>query len=373
MKKNISNKDGPVPGPGPAHLYFVKSGETLESISWDLNIQNPGYLRKYHNARCSSLDLIPEDGRLRFLQKLYVPIPDEIAGINRKIRERGESLCYLLPHGKIPFNIRSVNGDYSVMHAESEDGIRKYEYAYLIHFNYIREDEEKHYIRFSMSSFRKNGTEPEEKINGLASDLVNIIYPVTLTADRTGNFIAAKPDKEIKEIIARIEGLKKYHTGPYAALHTDQMKSKVKNPEMIYDHLKKLMCIQFLFGHFYQADYQSTDTAAPYPEEFSWLAPASPVRMKMTHQTLPQKDARYMEILQKGRSADYRTIQELYASHGAYDEQIKPHGKSLQGEHTAKYTLNFHDFSIRKIDAEFEMQIAGYEKKLTFRLEKLTE
>ncbi|RTZ46395.1 hypothetical protein EJ377_19275 [Chryseobacterium arthrosphaerae] len=143
MKKNISNRGNSVQESDSAvNLYFVKQGETLESISWDLNLENYEYLREYHNARCSPLDLIPGDGTLRLLQKLCIPSSDEIQAINRTIRQNGESLRYLLPEGNIPFDISLVNGDYAVRQTESDDGVQKSEYAYELHFTYVKEEEE---------------------------------------------------------------------------------------------------------------------------------------------------------------------------------------------------------------------------------------
>jgi hypothetical protein len=75
--------------------------------------------------------------------------------INRQIREKGESLCYLLPNGKIPLNMNLINGDYFVRQTESDDAIQKYEYAYKLHFSYLKTIQDRHYIHFSMSSFQR--------------------------------------------------------------------------------------------------------------------------------------------------------------------------------------------------------------------------
>ena len=372
MKKNISNRGNSVQESDSAvNLYFVKQGETLESISWDLNLENYEYLREYHNARCSPLDLIPGDGTLRLLQKLCIPSSDEIQAINRTIRQNGESLRYLLPQGNIPFDISLVNGDYAVRQTESDDGVQKSEYAYELHFTYVKEEEGRYYVQFSMGGFKKDGEEPGQKISSLAADFVKIIYPVTLITDHSGNFVAAESHKEITEIIREIEKLKSYHTGPYAASHIDQMKQTMADSQNMYNSLKKMLAIQFIFNRFYQAHYHSKDTTFPYKDELSWLAPALPVRMEMIHQILPQTDTGFIELLQKGRSADYRTVQELYFTHQDYDEHIRPHPASVEARHKALYTLDGKDFSILKINAETELQMPGYEKKITFELEKI--
>ncbi|REC50184.1 hypothetical protein [Chryseobacterium pennipullorum] len=373
MEKNTTNQETPDPGTDYGNICFAGTGETLESISWGLKIQNPAYLRQYHNARCSPFDIIPEEGTLRFLQKIYIPCPEEVAEMNGKIQQQGESLCYLLPYGKIPFNITSVSGDYEVRQTENEDGIQKLEYTYTVHLSYIKEEENNHYLYFSMSDLKKDGEEPEQKINSLATDFMKIIYPIQLRIDGHGSFVAAEAHTEIKEILCQIEELKKYHGGPYAALHIEQMKSKMADSRVMYDSLKDLIVLQFFFGRFYQAEYHSKDMTSAYHDEFSWLAPASPMKLEMVHRTLPQEDTCFIEMVQTGRATDYRTLQELYHTDKEYDHLAQPHARSLKGNHKATYTLAFPDFSVRKISAEFEMEVADYRKKMTFELVRRTE
>lgn len=374
MKKNIS--DGRVPVHNmdtieKQNFYIVKSGETLKSIARDLRLENPEYLREYHNERCSFLDHIPENGTLRFLQKLCIPSQGEIQTINALIKERGEGLYKLLPKGKIPFNAGSVLGKYRVRQTESDDGLQKSEYAYSLDFNYINEEETRHYIYFSMSDFKKDGEELEEKINNLASAFVKIIYPIVLVVSHSGKLEAAEPHKELQEIIHEIETLKKYHKGMYAASHIDLMKAEMATPQIIYNSLKKVLPIQFLFSHFYEADYNIQGLAVPYTDDFSWLAPASSVKMELLNCILPEKDPHSIEILQTGKSSDYRTAEELYNTDREYHDRIKPHSQSLIADHTATYVLNARDFAVQKIKATFDIQIADYEKSVTFEMEKI--
>lgn len=374
MKKNNPNPGNPLRGIISSlkeDIYYVKQGETLESISWDLTLENPKYLREYHNSRCSYLDLIPEDGALRFLQKLHLPNSDEIVKLNEQIRKSGESLCCLLPTGKTSFNIKFIDGNYQVKQTESDEGIQKSEYSYVLHFKYIKENEKGHYVEFTMNNFKKNDEQPEEKINNLASDFVKTVYPILLIIDKSGNFVAAQPIKDSKDMIGDLEALKQYYAGVYAISHIDRMKNKMNDPQVIYNSLKGTLPFQFIFNQFYKANYHSKDTAAPYRDEFSWLALATPVRLEMTHQILPQNSSDVIEILQTGKSVDYRTVSELYYTDLEYDRQIMPHSKSVKANHSATYTLDFMDFSIQKIKARFDIRIADYEKTMTFELEKL--
>lgn len=373
MERNIPNREGPVHeiNSKKQNIYFVKSGETLESISDNLNLENPTYLRDYHNERCQPFDIIPEEGTLRLLQKICIPDPDEIIQINALIKQRGESLYHQFSEGKIPFDIEKLQGNYQVKQSESDDEAKKSEYAYTLNFSFIKEKEERYYIDFSMNDFKKDGEEPEEKINTLASAFVRVIYPITFVVDHTGNLTDVQAHKDIVQIIDEIEELKKYHSGSYAASHIDQMKHKIADPQVMFESLKNMLAIQFLLGQFYQAVY-TKNISASYNSEFSWLAPASPVRMEMFNEILPQQESGFLEILQTGKSIDYRTVQELYYTDQEYDSLAELHPKSLTAEHSAVYSLNSADFSIRKIKADFKIQIADYEKTISLELERIT-
>lgn len=344
-------------------IYFIKSGETVETIAKDLNIENPKYLREYHNAHCNILDRILENGSVRFSQRFCIPSAKEIEDINVLIRKRGESLRYLLPKGKFPFNVQLISGEYSIKQTEIENGVSKSEYAYRIDLQYIKKENDQHHFHFSVTDWEKDGEEPDDKINSLASDIAKIIYPVTLIVDEAGNFVAAQPKNDENEIITQLEGLKKYHYGSLAALQIDRMKDRVTDPQVIEHSLKKIMALQFLFIPFHQIDFRSYDTSVIYKTEISWLPLSPPVVMEVEHQTLQQEDPRFIEILQTGKS--------IHPNYKEDNKSSKLHPNSFEGEHSAKYILDAKDFSTQKIEASFRAQVVDKEVEMRFELQRV--
>lgn len=41
-------------------VHFILSGETLESISEEINLENPVYLKEFHNTYCAREDFIQD-------------------------------------------------------------------------------------------------------------------------------------------------------------------------------------------------------------------------------------------------------------------------------------------------------------------------
>ena len=53
-------------------LHFIRHGDTLQSIADQINLENPAYIKEFHNSKCGSEDLISDDlvvGKKLFLQK----------------------------------------------------------------------------------------------------------------------------------------------------------------------------------------------------------------------------------------------------------------------------------------------------------------
>lgn len=344
-------------------IYFIKSGETLDTIAQKINIENPKYLREYHNARCNILDRIPENGLVRFSQRFCIPSAEEIEEINALIRERGESLRYLLPKGEFPITIPLMSGEYAVKQSEVESDISKNEHAYQIDLQYTKKENNQHHFHFSVANWKKEGEEPDDKINSLASDIAKIMYPVTLIVDEVGNFVAAQLNKEENEIITQLEKLKKYHYGSYAASHIDRMKDRVADPQVIEHSLKKIMALQFLFSPFHQINFRSYDTSVIYQTEISWLPLSPPVVVEVEHQTLQQENPRFIEILQTGKPI-HPNCKEDNPSPELYSQ-------SFEGEHSAKYSIDAKDFSIQKIEAHFRGQVVDKEIEMQFELQRI--
>lgn len=344
-------------------IYFIKSGETLDTIAQKINIENPKYLREYHNARCNILDRIPENGSVRFSQRFCIPSAKEIEEINALIRERGESLRYLLPKGKFPITIPLMSGEYAVKQSEVENDISKNEHAYQIDLQYTKKENNQHHFHFSVTDWKKEGEEPDDKINSLASDIAKIMYPVTLIVDEVGNFVAAQPNKEENEIITQLEKLKKYHYGSVAASHIDRMKDRIADPQVIEHSLKKIMALQFLFSPFHQINFRSYDTSVIYQTEISWLPLSPPVVVEVEHQTLQQENPRFIEILQTGKPI-HPNCKEDNPSPELYSQ-------SFEGEHSAKYIIDAKDFSIQKIEAHFRSQVVDKEIEMQFELQRI--
>ncbi|UZT98785.1 hypothetical protein ODZ84_04215 [Chryseobacterium fluminis] len=91
-------------------IYYTKEEQSLIDLCDELQIENPEYLRKYHQKN----DFLPEqpDSILVSGMKLYIPSSPEIRKINGEIRYENKSLYDFPVNGKYPFDFRLCKGSY---------------------------------------------------------------------------------------------------------------------------------------------------------------------------------------------------------------------------------------------------------------------
>ncbi|MFC3161051.1 hypothetical protein ACFOEQ_23795 [Chryseobacterium arachidis] len=63
-------------------VHFILFGETLESISEEIHLENPKYLKEFHNRHCAKGDLI--DHQLVPGKKLFIPDTDTVKRYNSR-------------------------------------------------------------------------------------------------------------------------------------------------------------------------------------------------------------------------------------------------------------------------------------------------
>ena len=352
--------------------YMTLPGDTLEKIASDLKVENPVYLKEFHNTCCARHDRLTEPVQLNAGMLLHIPFGDDIKKLNRKISENGDSLYYHPPYGKIPFKIALLEGSYTIRHQKYLDSTLLNNYSYQTELKYLKSEKDQHFFTVKIFGSMKDGHESDSKISSLAKACAAIIFPLEIRTNETGKLISAefcRPETAVKN---ELELLKKYFTDQWSASYIDQMKKKAEDKTGILENIRHMLPVHFLFGSFYKAKYGDWTDSGIYHEFFPWLTNASPIRFELYNRILPKEPDTHevLKIIQKGTSCDYRNLDQLYDTQHEYHESLSLHEHSVVCRHEAEYSVNRDDMEVQKITGNFEIRIGNVTEKEVFTLEK---
>lgn len=348
--------------------YIALPGDTLEKISSDLKIENPKYIRDFHNSHCAKHERFHND--IKPGQSLLLPFGHEIKDLNKKIIENGDSLYYHPPHGKIPFQIPLLKGNYRINHQKFLDDKLITDYQYQLELHYIKFENNHHIFAIQMSDFKKEGIESDTKISSLAKACMEILYPLEIRLNVAGELKElnlTSPENLLKD---HLETLKSYFTDSYSAAYIDQIKLIIDDRKALLKSLKNTLSIYFLVGSFYRALYGDWADSQIYQDFLPWLPNASPIRFALQNKIILKDDNDILKIVQEGNASDYRNMDQLYSNSHIYDGKISVTENSVDCNHFAEYSFNRADLSIQKIEAIFNSYIDDVIEKEIFIMER---
>lgn len=348
--------------------YITLPGDTLEKISSDLKIENPIYIREFHNIHCAKHERFHAD--IKPGQSLLLPFGNEIIALNKKIIENGDSLYYHPSHGKIPFQIPLLKGKYNINHQKFLDDEMLTDYQYQLKLDYIKFESNHHIFTLQMSDFKKEGKESDTKISSLAKACIEILYPLEIWLNEEGELKEVRLTSSENSIKDQLEVLKSYFTDQYSDSYINQMKLVIEDKKVLLGNLKNTLSIHFLVGSFYRAKYGDWTDSQLYHDFLPWLSNASPIRFELQNKIMLKEDDNTLKIVQNGNSSDYRSIDQLYFKSAIYDEKAPLRENSIDCNHIAEYSFNRTDLSIQKIEAIFNSYIDDMVEKEIFTMEK---
>lgn len=351
--------------------YMTLPGDTLEKIAGDLKVENPAYLKDFHNKHCAVYDRLAEPVKLNPGTLLLIPFGDEISKLNQEINKNGDSLYYHPPHGKIPFPIPLLSGVYTITHQKLENGTEQTNYSYQTELKYLRAEQEDHFFSLQIFGSHKNGTESDSKMSSLSKATAAILFPVEIRIDKTGTITGTKFFHSETVIKNELDALKKYFTDELSASYIDHLKKMADDHRQILKSIRNTLSVQFLFGSFYRAKYKDWTDSDVYHEFIPWLSTASPIRFELYNRIFPKdKENDILKIKQFGNSCDYRNLNQLYDKDYQYQEQTPINSYSVACRHEAEYTLNLNSLMVQKVTAQFEIQIGDVTEQDIFTIEK---
>lgn len=354
-------------------LYYTKSGQSLADLCNEIQLENPEYLRDYHNQNCLLSERFTDD--IVQGMKIYIPSSPEILELNKRIRDNNQSFYDFPAKGKFSFDFKLWEGNYQITQTTYSDDtiLAKYENKVRLDLEGIK-DGYYHFL-FSAFDFRKNDDTSGTKLDTLAKMCMEAIYPVRYIIDSEGKLIAILLTKKREDVVSELDSIKSFFPDQYSSDYLEKMKGIVESPEIISQKFKNTLFNSFMFGAFYRTQLGNWTNSNVYYDFYPWIYDAQPIRFEFQN-ILSSKDIvddERVKIQQKGISIDSRNLEDLHITDSNFDEKTDREKKPIDCEHFAEYLFNREHLSLYKIEARF--QYFGHEniQREDFSLERITD
>ncbi|CAD7800166.1 hypothetical protein CHRY9390_00591 [Chryseobacterium aquaeductus] len=226
-------------------IHFIRHGDTLKSIAKDINLENPSYLKEFHNQNCLREDYIFEN--LVAGNKLFLPDALTVQKYNAKNDAPFKSLER---NPKINFNPENLHSQYKVEVTESafHDGKQtKSTFSYQFSLQWIESEWGDHIFRFSKSNFSNRN---ETKMEELAMGCMQSISPIEIATNQKGEIIRINLLKETREKFSEIkENLFDQFPDEYAKIYIEEFEFVVLNEELFHKKMSEDWAIKTYFAN----------------------------------------------------------------------------------------------------------------------------
>jgi hypothetical protein len=305
-------------------IHFILSGETLESIAEEIHLENPEYLKEFHNTRCAREDII--DKALTPGKKLMIPDPAKIREYNSR-NDAPFKNPRLNP--EIPFHPEDFSRIFSVVNKETEDdGLEEKSntLTYTVSLKWLRKEGDYHLFQIFKNNFSEgNGS----MMADLASESIRSLNPVEVKTDFKGNVLQVSlPEETLKNFGKIKERLTDLFPDKYAKIYLDEFEAAVLDRHLFNSRMKEDVFIKTYFAALRNR----------FENGKSFLT--QPVGEENVH----------LDIQQQVKSPDYDQqivlIQDLHPSET---------GKSFTG----RYSLDARSGMVKEIEIRYAISLSG--------------
>lgn len=224
-------------------LHFIRYGDTLQSIADQVNLENPLYIKEFHNQKCAREDYIFED--LVVGKKLFLPDNLSIQKYNSK-----NDAPFKSPekNPKIGFSPENLDTQYKVSVTESSlDNGKKSEnsFSYTFSLKWMRNEFNYHTFHISKTNFSKI----EDKLGNLASYSMQSLNPIEIQTNLKGEIVSISLLQKTIENFPKIkEKLLDQFPDQYAKIYIDEFEYVVLNQELFQKKMKQDWLLKTFFA-----------------------------------------------------------------------------------------------------------------------------
>jgi hypothetical protein len=353
-------------------IYHVKEGQSLVDLCNEIQLENPEYLKEYHNQTCPLSERF--DGDIVQGMKIYIPSSPEILEFNKKIRDHNQSFYDFPAKGKFPFDFKLWEGTYQITQtAYSDDTIlANYGNKVKLHFEGIKNGY--YHFLFSAFDFRKNEDISDSKVDTLAKMCIEVIYPIRYSIDSEGKLMDIVLTKKTEDFVSELDSIKNFFPDQYSSDYIEKMKGIIDNPEILFQKFRNTLFGFFMFGKFYRTPLGNWTSSDVYYDFCPWIFDAHPIQFEFQNILLSKDiiDDERVKIRQKGSSSDSRNLEGLYFTDSKFDDKTDMGKEPIDCEHFAEYIFNRKNWSLYKIEARFECFGNENIQSEDFLLERIT-
>lgn len=224
-------------------LHFIRHGDTLQSIADQINLENPLYIKEFHNQKCVQEDYIFEE--LVVGKKLFLPDNLTIQNYNSR---NDASFKSPEKNPKIDFLPENLDVQYKVNIKEiSFDDGKKTENAFSYNFSlkWIKREYNHHSFHISKTDF----SNIKEKFGDLASSCMQSLNPIEIQTNLKGEIVTINLLQETIENFPKIkEKLLDQFPDKYAKIYIDEFEYAVLNQELFQKKMKQEWLLKTFFA-----------------------------------------------------------------------------------------------------------------------------
>lgn len=227
-------------------IHFILPGDTVENIAEKISLENPVYLKEFHNQHCLKEDFIVDD--LIPGKKLLLPDFAKIKAYNDKNDAPFKSL-ELNP--KIVFNPIGFNEKFKTTIKESSNEAGKTvekSFSYIASLQWIKNELGEHLFHFTKDQFSNRN---DTKMESLAIESMKSLYPIGVFVNAKGEILRTVLKKETLNNFNQIKGkLLDFFPDKYAKIYLEEFEYVVLNANVFDQKMKEDWFLKSYFSSF---------------------------------------------------------------------------------------------------------------------------
>lgn len=227
-------------------IHFILPGDTLENIAEKIRLENPVYLKEFHNQHCLKEDFIVHD--LIPGKKLLLPDLAKIKAYNDKNDAPFKSL-ELNP--KIVFNPIGFNEKFKTTIKESSNAEGKTvekSFSYTSSLQWMKNEFDEHIFHFTKDQFSNQN---DTKMGSLANESMKSLYPIEVFVNAKGEILRTALKKETLNNFKQIkEKLLDFFPDKYAKIYLEEFEYVALNLDIFNQKMKEDLFLKSYFSSF---------------------------------------------------------------------------------------------------------------------------